>query len=402
MALFYKNKTLHMGNEDTLESFDLSEISADRTPTFVYDLSAMEQEVFALKKALGERSHLHFAVKANSNPLILRHFAGLGMGADVVSAGEIRFALDAGFAPCDIIFSGVGKTVKEIKFAIECGIGQINVESPQELRRIAEISHQFGKKTPIAFRMNPDVDAKTHPYITTGFKENKFGMDESFIPELLVLMREFSQSLELRGLTIHIGSQLLDNSCFAEAIEKTVPVFQRLVSEGFDLSVFDVGGGVGIDYENGRVDCDRVNDYGQIVQKYLSPLGVEIFSEPGRVITACHGVLLGEVQYVKESPFKKFAILNTGMHHLIRPSLYQAFHRIKHVKQKSGSKSLYDIVGPICESSDFLGKDRQMQNIEQGDILAICEAGAYGRSMASEYNAHAFPEEIVLYKGKVV
>lgn len=407
MALFYKNNQLCIGKENEWEK-PLCEliIADDERPVYIYDLSLMEEEINFLQQCMGAETHIHYAVKANSNTMILQHFAKLGVGADVVSAGEARLALEAGFDPKDIIFSGVAKTKKEISFAIENSLDQINIESPQELLRVGDIARSQGVIARVAFRMNPDVNPQTHPYITTGFRENKFGMEEDFIPELLEILKKYSDSLSLQGLTIHIGSQLTDNQCFEDAIIKTIPIFQDLKAKGFSMKTFDVGGGIGINYQHGGTHRSQIQDYGQMVQKHLSDLGVKIYCEPGRMIVGAYGTLVSEVQYIKKTSSKNFAILNTGMHHLIRPALYQAEHRILPLVEKEnknqGEEELFDVVGPICESSDFFAKDYPCGPLESGDFLAIGEAGAYGRSMASQYNAHEYPREVVLYKGEIL
>lgn len=402
MGLFYENRRLKMGAAPE-EAFDLTEIAQRGTPFYAYDLSGMEREIKKLKTAFGALdTHIHFAVKANSHAKILSHFAKLGLGADVVSAGEARLARTCGFKAEDIIFSGVAKTKADIEYALDEGIGQLNVESPQELERIAGIAGKLKKQAPIAFRLNPDVNPETHPYITTGFRENKFGMDESFLPELIELLKKNETHLKLQGVAIHIGSQLRNNASFKEAIEKTLPIFFQLKELGWPVKSFDIGGGVGIDYQQGRVDDEQVKDYGRMVQTLLSPTKAHVICEPGRLIAACHGVLVGEVQYVKKTPYKEFLILNTGMHHLVRPALYQAYHRLLPLNENTNPKKQYDVVGPICESTDFLAKNRELPEMKSGDFLAICEAGAYGRSMASGYNAHEYPQEYVFYRGKLV
>ena len=402
MSLFYVDKKLFIGSSPQRSTDLFSLAKKCKTPFYVYDLSGMEQEVARLKSALGPRGHIHFAVKANSNEKILTHFAKLGVGADVVSMGEAILARRCGFKPEKIIFSGVAKERDEIEYAITEGIKQINVESPGELRRVAEIGGKLGLHVPIAFRLNPNVNPQTHPYITTGFKENKFGMDESFLPELIAILKAEKKALDLQGVTLHIGSQLRNNAIFKEAIEKTIPVFRLLQEQGFTMKSFDVGGGIGIDYEQGVVDSAQVEDYGRMVQRLLGPLHIDILAEPGRVVSACHGVLVCEIQYIKKTPFKEFAIVNTGMHHLLRPSLYQAFHRILPLIDFDREMKEYDVVGPICESSDFLAKGRSLKELFADEFLAVAEAGAYGRSMASQYNAHSYPEELVFYQGELV
>jgi diaminopimelate decarboxylase len=300
-----------------------------------------------------------------------------------------------------VIFSGVAKTITEIEFALKSGIKQINVESPQELERIAEIANRLDIIADVAFRLNPDVSPKTHPYITTGFRENKFGMDESFVPELLKILARWPKRLRLRGLTMHIGSLLFDLAVIREAIEKTIAVHFTFIKAGHHLDRLDIGGGLGVRYETDDTSSEytMIKDYGKMARNAAGSLGVELLTEPGRVLVARAGLLVGEVQYIKPTSAKTFAILNTGMHHLIRPALYSAKHRIVPIKVANGSRHLYDVVGPICESSDFLAKDVELSELRPGDLVGIADAGAYGFAMASHYNSHALPNEILISKG---
>jgi len=343
---------------------------------YVYDLKEIAQRYKALSQSVfgsGLSGKIHYAVKANGNSEILKTLRDLGAGVDVVSGGEIRRSLDVGFSGLDVIFSGVAKSHSEIALAMKSEIAQINVESPQELERIGMMATEIKKKIPVAFRMNPEVNPETHPYITTGLSENKFGMTKEFLPQLLRILKQYPL-LDLVGLTIHIGSQIQNLSVYGEALEIIKARYNELIAMGHNLKTLDIGGGLGIDYASPDHDKDlqAIKDYGLLVNKHL-----------------------------KESAHKNFAIVNTGMHHLLRPALYQAQHRILPLLQRessdtSGAKKFYDVVGPICESSDFLGKDRLFGSLQQGDFLAICDSGAYGYSMASGYNDHALPQEFVL------
>ncbi len=369
------------------------------TPTYVYDVDAMVKKLRELKDAFEGKAEIHYAAKANANIAILKAFKKEKIGVDTVSWGEAQAAVEAGFSHKDIIFSGVAKSVEEIEKAVRYQIKQINVESPQELIRIGEVAKKLKKKAAVAFRMNPNVNPNTHPYITTGFRENKFGMDSSFLPELRGILRKYKKYIELKGLTIHIGSQLMDFSSIKEAIQKTIPIYLDFKNSGYPLETFDIGGGVGIPYDGGE-EVD-LKSYGKEILSLLEPLKCRILTEPGRLLVGPYGVLLTEIQYIKTTPFKKFAIVNTGMNHLLRPSLYSAVHRIlpvSNLTKRKGQSELYDIVGPICESSDFLGKDRYLPPLKQGDVLAILDAGAYGYSMASFYNHHRLPKEVVISK----
>ena len=410
MAFFYRDGKLHVGIETSAApALDLDSITCQANrPTYVYDLDNIKLRGEALKAAFKTtRCAVHYALKANNHPQILRLMQSLGFGADTVSAGEIRLALAAGMKPDQIIFSGVGKTVREIEFAIRTKIKQINIESPQELERVIESARRLGACVDVAFRMNPDVNPDTHPYITTGFRENKFGMDESFLPELKVLLRNATDAVRLRGLTLHIGSQLLEIQSIRDAIEKTLAVHATLEADGFVLDRLDIGGGIGINYGTSQEDSEfeMIRNYGKMVQTITQNLSVEIMLEPGRILVARAGMLLTEVQYIKRAPAKTFAIVDTGMHHLLRPALYGAKHRVVPIEESrlaSQASELYDVVGPICESSDCLARDIRLDSLCQGDWLGLADSGAYGFTMASHYNAHELPEQICVSDAKIV
>ncbi len=398
MSLRYEQGQLIFGSSQNLKT--LME-GRSGEPCYVYDLKAIDSRYDLLVKSLDGLKNLsvHYALKANGHSQILKVFKNKGAGVDVVSGGELKLALENGFLAKDVIFSGVAKSVSEITLAIEHGIKQINVESSQELKRIGELGRKHSKKVSVAFRMNPEVSPETHPYITTGMSENKFGMDRSFIPELVRLMHEFHDSLNLRGLTMHIGSQLTDLSAMTEAFSKLRSIAHEFQVLGFPIASLDIGGGVGIHYNSGDWSLDEklIQKYGRAVVQSLKDFEGEILIEPGRVLVGRAGLLLCQVEYIKQTPYKTFAIVNTGMHHLMRPALYQALHRILPlVKKPKSSQKIYDVVGPICESSDFLAKNYPLQELEQGDFLAICDAGAYGFSMANNYNVHGLPDEIIL------
>ena len=397
MSLSYRDNKLQLGTTSLLPLIEDNKGDA----CYVYDLGNIEKRYKHLYSQLQSQYKLsiHYAVKANANLEVLRKFQSLGAQVDIVSGGEMDQALNGGFSPKDVIFSGVGKTVSEINKAIDQQIKQINVESIQELLRIAELAKKKNKKIPVAFRLNPDVNPVTHPYITTGLSENKFGMDKDFLPQLMRIVDANTDHIVLRGLTMHIGSQILDMGVMEEALEKIYKTYRDLQKQGYPLESLDIGGGVGIHYklQDEERDFELIDDYSQRVRSVLKDFKDELIIEPGRVLVGRAGVLLCRVEYIKETPHKNFAIVNTGMHHLLRPSLYQAAHRIQPLQQNEKEPfKIYDIVGPICESSDFLGKDRMLRRLHQGDYLAICDAGAYGFSMASTYNAHALPLEIVI------
>ena len=401
MAFFYRDGKLKVGSPT--RHLDVEELarSADG-PVYIYDLDEIDRRAHALEKAfVGTPNTIHFAMKANSHHEILRTLNERGAGVDTVSAGEIKRALEAGLPAAKIVFSGVAKTKAEIEFALHAKIKQINVESPQELTRIAEIAERMGTVAHVAFRLNPDVNPKTHPYITTGFRDNKFGMDESFIPELLMILAKRGRHLHLRGLTMHIGSLLFDLEVLREAIAKTLKVHRGIEESGHRLDRLDIGGGLGIRYETEDESSEytMIEAYGRMVRQAIEGLDVELLTEPGRIIAARAGILVGEVQYIKATQAKTFAILDTGMHHLIRPALYGAKHRVLPVTLSDRPKVVYDVVGPICESSDFLAKETALPEIQSGDLIAIADAGAYGYAMASSYNSHALPSELVVRAG---
>ncbi|MEK7357517.1 MAG: diaminopimelate decarboxylase [Bdellovibrionota bacterium] len=409
MAYFYRDRELRLGNADA--SVRVADVAyRSGRPTYVYDLDDVEMRFRKYRDSFAGMTHtIHYAMKANSNPKILAMLARVGAGVDTVSAGEIKLAVQAGIPADRIIFSGVAKTERELEYAIGLGIKQVNVESPSELRRIAKISRRLGRVTDVAFRMNPDVDAKTHPYITTGFRENKFGMDESFVPELLETLKTNEASLRLRGLTMHIGSLLFDLAVLRQALEKICAVHRSLASRGFQLDRIDVGGGLGIRYEtdDATEELAILAAYGKMVRETLTAelgdlSGIEVLTEPGRMIVARSGLLVSEVQYVKRAPAKTFLIVDTGMHHLLRPALYQAKHRVLPLKVSDQPRHSYDVVGPICESSDVLAKNVELSEVHEGELIALADAGAYGFAMANTYNAHELPDEVVVAGNRVV
>lgn len=380
----------------------LDVVGSQPTPFYLYDLDDIADRVEKFRTFSTLPIHLHYAMKANCNNAILKVIRDLGLGLDVVSGGEMARAMELGFKPADIVFSGVGKTEKEITTAITNSISQINVESLSELKRILKIAKSMGKTAAVAFRLNPDVEAVTHPYIQTGFRENKFGVDEALLPEFLDVVRASAGVLQLKGLTLHIGSQIRDLESFKAAFLKAKKVFHN-ISKEFPLSTFDIGGGLGVDYtREGTADFGPLKDYLAVVAETLGDLkNVKILAEPGRILVARSGILVTRVEYIKETPFKKFAIVDTGMHQLMRPALYQAFHRIEKLKPSGDTSAVYDIVGPICESTDVLAKSRSLERLDEGDRLLIFDAGAYGAVMANNYNLHDDAKEFVIVDGKL-
>lgn len=363
------------------------------TPCYVYSRAALTQSFNDLDTALGSREHLIcYAVKANPNIAILNVFAQLGAGFDIVSGGELQRVLAAGGDPAKTVFSGVGKSASEMRLALEAGVLCFNVESENELHRLNQIAGVMGKVAPVSLRVNPDVDAKTHPYISTGLKDNKFGVA---YPDALRLYRLTKSLPHLRvtGIDCHIGSQLTEIGPFVDALEKVLLLVDQLHAEQIPVSHIDLGGGLGIRYR------DEVppptNSYAQALLDKLADYPQKIMLEPGRLLVGNAGLLLTRVEYLKHGTDKNFAIVDAAMNDLMRPALYDAYHEIVPVIQRMASSRRYEVVGPVCESGDFLGHNRLL-NIHEGDLLAILSAGAYGMSMSSNYNTRPRAAEIMV------
>jgi len=361
------------------------------TPLFVYSREALEFAWQEFADALESHPHLIcYSVKANSNLAVLD--ARLGSGFDIVSGGELKRVLAAGGDPAKIVFSGVGKSATELTEALEAGIRCFNVESHAELDRLGEIATALDVVAPVSLRINPDVDAQTHPYISTGLKENKFGinMDEA----IAVYKRAASMpSIDVQGMDCHIGSQLTKIEPYKDALERLMGLIDQLENEGIKLAHLDVGGGQGICYED-ETPLD-IKQWASCVTDALGDRQLEILVEPGRYIAGPAGILLTRVEYLKSNDDKQFAIVDAAMNDLIRPALYSAWQSIEAVEPRDTAPKQYDIVGPICESADFLGKDRAL-SIEQGDVLAVMAAGAYGFVMSSNYNTRARAAEVMV------
>ena len=376
------------------ESVPLSGV-AERfgTPCYLYSRAALEAAFDEFRQELdGIDSMICYAVKANSNIAVLNVFARLGAGFDIVSLGEMKRVLAAGADPKKIVFSGVGKSAAEMAFALETGIYCFNVESAPELDRLNAVAGKLGKKAPISLRVNPNVDAKTHPYISTGLKENKFGV--AYEDALTTYKKAAGlPNLEVTGIDCHIGSQLLDPAPFAEALEKLLQLIDQLRVNGIELRHIDLGGGLGIRYKD--EDEPSVKSYLQPLLHELKGRGLKIMLEPGRRLVGNAGVLLTRVEYLKPGEAKNFAIIDAAMNDLARPALYDAWHDIVPVVPRAGATQDWEIVGPICESSDFLGHKRAL-NIEPGDVLAVMSAGAYGMAMSSNYNTRARAAEVMV------
>jgi len=364
------------------------------TPCYVYSRQALEQQWLAYDQAFATRAHLIcYAVKANSNLAILNLLARLGSGFDVVSAGELHRVIKAGGDPGKVVFSGVGKTREEMRYALASGIKCFNVESEAELRVLNDVATETGKRAPVSIRVNPDVDAQTHPYISTGLSENKFGID-IHLAESIYLQAMAMRSIEITGIDCHIGSQITTLGPYQDACNKLKGLVDRLHGHGITLKHIDVGGGLGITYRDEQPPLAT-----ELIHSVCDIFGnsdIELLVEPGRSIVGNAGVLLTTVLYLKQNQAKNFAIIDVAMNDLLRPVLYDAWQEILPVVQHSTAvPRVYDVVGPICETGDFLGLDRVL-SIEAGDLLAICDVGAYGFSMSSNYNARTRAAEILV------
>lgn len=377
-----------------VESVPLSDIATQfGTPCYVYSRAALEG---ALDEFLSELEGLDalvcYAVKANSNLAILNTFARRGAGFDIVSIGELKRALAAGADPSKIVFSGVGKSTTEMAFALNAGILCFNVESAAELDRLNDVAGSVGKKAPISLRINPNVDAKTHPYISTGLKENKFGIAYEDAKRIYQYAAGLPNIL-VTGIDCHIGSQLLDAAPFSEALEKLLQLIDRLADIGIELEHIDLGGGLGIRYQDEQPPTVRA--YLQPMLRELRERKLKIILEPGRRLVGNAGVLLTQVEYLKPGEIKNFAIIDAAMNDLARVALYDAWHDIVPVTPRESKASSWEIVGPICESGDFLGRNRSLA-LEAGDLLAIMSAGAYGMVMSSNYNTRPRAAEVMV------
>ena len=385
----YRNGQLHA------ENVAIADIArAHGTPCYVHSRATLERHWHAFNDAFGAQPHLVcYAVKANSNIAILNLFARLGSGFDIVSAGELERVLRAGGDPGKVVFSGVGKKAAEIRKALEVGIRCFNVESEAELDRINAVAGDMGKIAPISLRVNPDVDAQTHPYISTGLKENKFGVEISRAEEIY-LKAAAMPHLNVVGIDCHIGSQLLTLSPFMDALQRVLALAERLAAQGINVHHLDIGGGLGVRYREGQ-EAPSPADY--MAQLFTDERlrQYEIFVEPGRAIAANAGILVTEVEFLKLAEYKNFAVVDAAMNDLIRPALYSAWQEIIPVIPREGETATYDIVGPVCETGDFLGKERDL-NIQAGDLLAVRSSGAYGFTMASNYNTRPRAAEVMV------
>lgn len=370
-------------------------IKAHGTPAYIYSRATLERHWHAFDNAFGEHPHLIcFAVKSNSNIALLNVMAKLGSGFDIVSQGELERVLAAGGDASKVVFSGVAKSYSEIARALEVGVRCFNVESIPELHRINEVAGKMGKVAPISLRVNPDVDAKTHPYISTGLKENKFGVSVQQAREVYRLAKSLP-NVKITGMDCHIGSQLTELQPFLDATDRLIVLMEQIKEDGIELHHLDLGGGLGVPYH-----CEQPphpTEYAKaLLEKLRAYPNLEIILEPGRAISANAGILVTKVEYLKSNEDRNFAIVDTGMNDMIRPALYEAYMEITEVDQSLNREaSVYDVVGPICETSDFLGKARTL-SVAEGDYIAMRSAGAYGAAMSSTYNSRPQAVEILV------
>jgi diaminopimelate decarboxylase len=385
----YRGDVLHA------EDVPLDRIAAEvGTPTYVYSRATLERHWHAFDRAFAGRPHLVcYAVKANGNLGVLNALARLESGFDIVSLGELERVLAAGGEAKRVVFSGVGKRSDEMRRALALGIRCFNVESTAELERLNRVAEELGRVAPVSLRVNPDVDAKTHPYISTGLKENKFGIDIADAPAVYRRAAALP-GIELTGVDCHIGSQLTSMAPFLDALDRVIDLVRRLADDDIPLHHIDIGGGLGVRYRDETPP--EPAEYAAAIEERLRDLPLEVLIEPGRAIVANAGVLLTRVEYLKPTAHRRFAIVDAAMNDLLRPALYQAWHEVVPVRANgSGEEQVYDLVGPVCESSDVLAHGRPLR-LSAGDLLALRTAGAYGFCMASNYNGRPRPAEVMV------
>ena len=388
-------------NEWFAENVSLTKIAQQfGTPCFVYSQKALTQSYMAYEKACirsdgSRRARVHFAMKSNSNLAILDLFAQLGAGFDLVSGGELERVIAAGANPELCVFSGVGKSISEIKRALEVSVKCFNIESIPELTRINQVASDLGKIAPVSLRVNPDVDAKTHPYISTGLKDNKFGIAYESVLHTYRAAKEMSHC-KIIGIDCHIGSQILDIQPYLDALDRVLLLIEALRLDGINIQHLDIGGGLGIDY-GGDIAPD-ITQFANTLLNHIETKGfgdLEVIFEPGRSLVGNAGVLLTSIEYLKPTEAKNFCIVDAAMNDLMRPAMYEAFHHIVPVVEKNITPQTYDVVGPICETGDWLGKNRELA-VDAGDLLLILSAGAYGSSMSSNYNTRPRAAEVIV------
>lgn len=373
-------------------------IQPSALPFYIYDGDEVLRRAHFFRQSTSAR--VHYAMKANSNRFLLKELAKSGIGVDVVSRGEIDRALECGFPPDRIIYSGVAKSKDDLKYAIARELFQINVESLPELRRLQEITAGTQRPTRIALRLNLAMDVPTHPYIQTSAVRSKFGIPLSQLDEALNLIAQVP-TLSLQGYSVHVGSQIHDLRVFEATARLMRELYEAASIKGLDFKTLDIGGGLGIDYESDADDFDRIRSYLEIAENAVKDTPYQLLLEPGRILVGKSGALLARVEYVKPTTDVTFLILNSGIHHLMRPALYQAFHRIVPLRQDPARpEKVYDVVGPLCESSDCFAKDRHMPELRENEWVAILDAGAYGHVMASTYNESPWPREVFVLNQK--
>lgn len=368
------------------------------TPCYIYSADQIQNNFLELDQAFKDRDHcICYAVKANSSLAVLNLLANLGAGAEVVSGGELFRALEAGFPPDKIIFDGVGKTREEIDYAIRKKILYFNVESEQELVMIDVVAKEHKKVASVSFRINPDVNPKTHPYIATGLKKSKFGISYRKAPEIIKTALRL-KNIHVMGLGCHIGSQITTLAPYQESVGRIVELYDKALSWGADLTHINVGGGLGITYKSERPPT--LTSWAQAVMREVGDRDVTVLTEPGRCLVGNAGALITRVNYVKRSDSTNYIIIDSGMNDLLRPSLYQAYHQILPVRYKRYKKLKASVVGPVCESGDIIASDRRIQNFQQNDLLAIMSCGAYAATMGSQYNSRPRPPEVMVTDSK--
>lgn len=387
-AFTYQKGELHA------ESVALTAIAQQfGTPTYVYSRAHIEAQYRSYTDGLQGVEHLVcFAVKANSNIAVLNILARLGAGFDIVSVGELERVLAAGGLPERMVFSGVGKTREEMQRALEVGVHCFNVESVDELDRLQDVAAQMDVMAPVSLRVNPDVDAGTHPYISTGLKDNKFGIDIN-IAESVYQHAATLSHISIQGVDCHIGSQLTSLAPFLDALDRVLVLVDRLAEQGIAIRHLDLGGGLGVRYQDEQPPC--AGEYMAAVRERIAGRELALVFEPGRYIVANAGVLLMKVEYLKHTEHKDFAIVDAAMNDMLRPALYQAWMDVQPVQPRSGATRCYDVVGPVCETGDFLAKERDLR-LAEGDLLALCSSGAYGFVMSSNYNSRGRAAEVVV------
>jgi diaminopimelate decarboxylase len=382
-----------------IEGVAVAQIARDvGTPCYIYSYRALKDSFISYREAFSEIDTLIcYSVKANSNLAILKSFSDLGSGYDIVSVGELLRVKKAGGDTSKVVFSGVGKTADEMKAAIEAGILFFNVESEQELHLLNDVGIELGTKAPIALRVNPDIDPKTHPYISTGFKKSKFGIE---VARAVEVYKEANQmdGIDVVAIDAHIGSQIFDLTSFADSVKKLVGLADSLLNAGISIKYIDIGGGLGISYKK-EDKPPQPSEYADVIISEMKDKPYSLVLEPGRSMIGNAGVMVTKVLYLKESTEKKFVIVDAAMNDLIRPAFYESYHEIITVKESSEASGIVDVVGPICESGDFLAQDRELPEVAGGDLLAVLSAGAYGFVMSSNYNTRPRVPEVLVKGG---